>query len=335
MPFRDIVGHRRLVGLLSRAVARGAVPQALLFEGPDGVGKWLAARALAQVLHCAAPVAGPDGGMDACGACTACGRAARGVHVDLVVLEPDDQGSIRIEAVRDVQDQAAYRPYEGRGRAVLVRDAEALGVPAQNALLKSLEEPPPATVFVLVTAVPGLLLPTVRSRCMRLRFGRLTEQEVAEALVRSTGVTPEAAQAAAALADGSVGRAAAQRSEELAAVRAAAEAFLEQVVKARDVRDRLEASRILVGARPERTRAELAAVLRAAQSLLRDIEVLNTGADPGVLANRDRRQTLTRLARVAAGARARAAFDAIDRALAALDRNAGTKVAAEWVAMRI
>src|SRR5207253_11036401 len=110
--------------------------------------------------------------LDACGACAACTRIARGVHSDVLIVEPGDTGSIRIEPVREVIERAAYRPFEGRCRVVIIDGADALVAAAQNALLKTLEEPPPSSVFILVTAHPDALLPTVQSRCQRLRFGR-------------------------------------------------------------------------------------------------------------------------------------------------------------------
>jgi DNA polymerase III subunit delta' len=336
MPFRDILGHRPVVGLLTRAVARGTVPPTLLFDGPSGVGKWQVAQAVAAVVNCLAPVPGSDGaGMDACGTCKSCERMARGVHVDVLALEPDDKASIKIDPVREVLERCNYRPFEGKRRFVLIRDAETLEPQAQNALLKSLEEPPASTVFILVTSVSGVLLQTVRSRCMRLRFGRLTEDEVAQVLTRSYEVAPAEARAAAALADGSIARALAQSSEELADVRQTAQAFLAQIVGSDDVRQKLEVAKILIGAKPERTRDEVAVVLRAAQSMLRDCEVLHAGADPRVLANPDLHDSLARLTRAAGGERARRAFASVDRALFALDRNAGSKVVAEWLAMQI
>jgi DNA polymerase III subunit delta' len=336
VPFRDILGHRPVVGLLTRAVARGTVPPTLLFDGPPGVGKWQVAQALAAVVNCLAPRSGSgEIGVDACGTCRSCDRIARGVHVDVIALEPDDKASIKIDPVREVLERCNYRPFEGKRRFVLIRDAEALEPQAQNALLKSLEEPQESTVFILVTSVSGLLLPTVRSRCMRLRFGRLTEDDVAEVLARDYEMAPAEAQAAAALADGSISRAVAQSSEELAEVRQTAQAFLAQIVGSDDVRQKLDVAKVLVGARPERTRDEVAIVLRAAQSMLRDLEVLHAGADPRMLANPDLLDGLSRLTRTAGGDRARRAFQSVDRALFALDRNAGSKVVAEWLAMQI
>ena len=174
MPFRDVIGHPRLVSLLSRAVARGTVPPSLLFAGPAGVGKRRVATALAESLNCLQPVTNlPELERDACGQCASCRRIARGMHPDVIVLEPGDSGSIKIEAVRDVVDRASYRPFEGRRRVVIIDDADALVAPAQNALLKTLEEMPAASIFLLVSALPDALLPTVRSRCPRLRFAPL------------------------------------------------------------------------------------------------------------------------------------------------------------------
>jgi DNA polymerase-3 subunit delta' len=336
VPFRDLIGHHQVLGLLAQAIVRDTLPPSLLFDGPAGVGKWRVARAAAAVANCLSPTSDAPGfSVDACGECRACDRIGRGLHVDVLALEPDEKASIKIDPVRDVLERCGFRPFEGRRRFVLVRDADALEPQAQNALLKSLEEPPPATVFILVTSVPGLLLQTVRSRCMRLRFGHLTAAEVAGVLVRDGGMEPAAARTAAALADGSVARALATRSDDLIDVREAARAFLAQVVGADDVRQRLEGARTLIGARPERTRDEMAAVLRAAQSMLRDVEVLRAGADPRVLANADLQDALAGLARSSGGDRTRQAFQSMDRALMALDRNAGPKVVAEWLAMYI
>jgi DNA polymerase III subunit delta' len=337
MPFRDILGHRPVLGLLARAIARGTVPPTLLFDGPSGVGKWQVAQAVAAAVNCLSPQAGgpEEVVLDACGVCRSCDRIARGMHVDVLGLEPDERASIKIDPVRAVLERCNFRPFEGTRRFVLIRDADALETPAQNALLKSLEEPPDSTVFILVTSVAGLLLQTVRSRCMRLRFGRLTEDDVALVLARDHEMEPGTARAAAALADGSVARALAQSSEELAEVRHTAQAFLAQVVGSDDVRQKLDVAKLLTGAKPERTREEMAVVLRAAQSMLRDLEVLHAGADPQVLANPDLHDSLVRLTRTAGGERARRAFAAVDRALMALGRNAGTKVVAEWLAVHI
>ena len=150
----------------------------------------MAAVALAQLMNCLSlPPAGgsetvSDRRPDACGACASCKRIARGVHADVLLIEPGDTGAIKIDQVRDAIERSAYRPFEGRRRVVILDDADAMNPDAQNALLKTLEEPPAASTFVLVTSRPDMLLPTVRSRCQRLRFGRLSPADVAAVLMR-------------------------------------------------------------------------------------------------------------------------------------------------------
>src|SRR5262245_890238 len=143
MPFRDVIGHRRLLALLSRAIQRETLPPSLIFAGPEGVGKRLTALATAQALHCTNPQV-TDDKLDACGVCAACSRTARNVHPDVIVITPTETGLIRIDQVREAIESSSYRPFEGRRRVVIVDEADAMLVQAQNALLKSLEEPSPS-----------------------------------------------------------------------------------------------------------------------------------------------------------------------------------------------
>src|SRR5215831_4564638 len=240
MPFSSVAGHRPVVELLTRAVARQTLPPSLIFAGPEGVGKRLTAVALAQALNCPNQAGG-----DGCGRCASCTRIARGVHADLLVIAPGDTGTIKVDQVREAIDRAAYRPFEGRRRVVIVEEADALQPEAQNALLKTLEEPPPASVFVLVTARPDVLLPTVRSRCQRLRFGPLAAHDVAALLVRDHGYAQADAQAAAAASDGSVGRALGADADETIDARDAAARLLATAASSSDPRRRLDGAKAL------------------------------------------------------------------------------------------
>src|SRR5688572_31412334 len=121
MLLRDIIGHRRLATLLARAIERESLPPTLLFAGPAGVGKWAVARAAAQAVNCLQPVRLAPNGVDACGRCRACDRIARGVHVDVIAMEPDDRASIKIDVVREVLGRTSFRPFEGKRRLVLIR----------------------------------------------------------------------------------------------------------------------------------------------------------------------------------------------------------------------
>lgn len=331
MPFREIAGHRQLLELIARAAVRGTLPPSLIFAGPEGVGKRRAAVALAQFLNC--PNRSDD---DSCGTCGSCTRIARQVHADVLLIEPGETGTIKIDQIRDAIERTAYRPFEGRRRVVIVDEADAVNVEAQNALLKTLEEPPAASTFVLVTAKPGTLLPTVLSRCQRLRFGRLSPADVAAVLIRDHGYGETDAHAAASLSDGSIGVALEGGSDEFVEAREAAAGLLEMVAASDDPRRRLEGAKALGGAaRGGSDRDELARRLRALSSLLRDLGVLISRADERALANADLRPLLQRLLRSFDGERAIRAFTAVDRALSALDRNASPKIVADWLAFQI
>jgi DNA polymerase III subunit delta' len=337
VPFRDIVGHRRLVSLLSRAVARGTVPPALLLAGPAGVGKRRVATALAQALNCLSPISSEQFERDACGVCAVCGRISRSTHPDIIVIEPGDTGSINVPAVREAIDRAGYRPFEGRRRVVIIDEADAMMAPAQSALLKTLEEPPSASVFVLVSSMADALLPTVRSRCSRLRFGPLAASEIADALKRDHGYSEAEARAVAANADGSLGRAIEAQSADVADARADAQRLLEQAARLTDPAKRMGAVTDLVKKKSTSAseRDQLAVCLRALSSLLRDLGILSTRADARMLANADLQGDLSRLAPAFDSNRSMRAFTAVDRALGALERNASPRIVADWLVLQL
>ena len=173
--------------------------------------------------------------------------------------------------------------------------------PAQSALLKVLEEPPPATVFILVTSRPDMLLPTVHSRCPRLRFQSAEREQIDED------------------------------------VRDAARDVLVEVAATDDPGRRLDAAKDLLpkGGSGKVERDHVAAHLRAMASLLRDVEVLATRADVRVLANSDVRPDLDRLMKSFGGDRGVRAFTAVDQALTALDENANAKIVADWLVLQL
>ena len=359
MPLEQVVGHRRLVTRLSRAIARSTLPPALLFAGPAGVGKKRVALSLAQAINCTDPVqpaqnAGRTQSLanrlnagsqetserlerDGCGQCPSCRRIARGVHPDVVVLVPGDSGSIKIDTVRDVIADAGRRPFEAKRRVVIVDEADALVEPAQNALLKTLEEPPPSSIFLLVSSLPDALLATLRSRCPRMRFGTLLPGEVAEVLVRDHRYSETEARAAAADADGSVGRALSAESADLVEARETATRVLQQAARAHDPVARVNTAQDLSPKKgsPMNERDQLAACLRVMASVLRDLGLMASRADEAVLANTDIRAELDALSRSYDANRSVRAYTAVDEALAALERNANAKVVADWLVLQL
>ena len=254
--------------------------------------------ALAQLVNCPTPIArvassaAPSSvpadqrgsGLDACGVCASCTRIARLVHADVILVEPGDTGVIKVDQVREVVERTAYRPFEGRRRVVIIDEADAMLSEAQNALLKTLEEPPSASMFVLVSSRPDELLPTVRSRCQRLRFGRLSPAEIAGVLMQSHGFDAADAHAAASAADGSIGLALEGGSDALVEARDAAREMLQHVATTNDPRRRLDGAKVLAGGGD---RDELRRRLRALASMVRDLGALGARADERCLANAD------------------------------------------------
>lgn len=222
-------GHAEAIGLLRRAIAHDRVASAYLFNGPQGVGKERVAIALAQAMNCEA-VDRSSPTLDACGACTSCKRLASGRHVDLMVIqrplkEPREEDlqrwrtgriedipeselrqEIVIDQIEELVARMPFRPNEGGTRWVIIREADRMNSHVANKLLKTLEEPPADTHFVLLTHRPSALLPTVRSRCQVLRFGLLDDGDV-RAVLQASGLDAETVERVAPLADGSVGRA--------------------------------------------------------------------------------------------------------------------------------
>ena len=212
-----VVGQERAVAALARDLAQGRTAHAYLFVGPERVGKHTLALKLAQALNC-------EGDEPPCDACEPCRRIERGVHADVQTVtveaaeagregEEGQQKGIHVSQVREIERVTSLKPFEGRSRAVIFDPADEMNAAAQNAFLKTLEEPPPQVTFVLVSAQEERLLPTIRSRCRQLALRLLPVPLVAEGLV-GRGVEPERAQLLARLSRGRVGWALAMAADE-------------------------------------------------------------------------------------------------------------------------
>lgn len=197
MRLTDLVGQEQAAQLLGRAIAAKRVAHAYLFEGPAGVGKRSAAIGLGLALAC------PDQG---CGTCDICRRVLAGNHPDVRVVVPTTT-QILLDQAQELVLLAGTRPHEARARVIVLDEADRLNPNAGNCLLKTLEEPFPGNHFVLVTAAPDRLLPTIRSRTQRVRFVPVRPALLIElATRRGQATSADTVEAAAALAGGSVAR---------------------------------------------------------------------------------------------------------------------------------
>jgi DNA polymerase III subunit gamma/tau len=175
--FADVVGQEHVVRTLENAVRQGKVHHAYLFVGSRGTGKTSMAKILAACLNC---VNGPT--IEPCGQCESCLAIANASSLD--VIEMDAASNNSVDDIRDLREKVAYAPVSGRHKVYILDEAHMLSSQAWNAFLKTLEEPPPRTIFVLATTEAQKVLPTVVDRCHRFDFGRPSVEQVATVLTR-------------------------------------------------------------------------------------------------------------------------------------------------------
>src|SRR5689334_2723852 len=175
--FADVVGQEHVVRTLSNAVEQGKVHHAYLFVGSRGTGKTSMAKILAACMNCVnAPTTSP------CGTCDSCVAIASATSLD--VIEMDAASNNSVDDIRELRERVAYAPVSGRHKVYILDEAHMLSPQAWNAFLKTLEEPPPRTIFVLATTEAQKVLPTVVDRCHRFDFGRPSVEQVAKVLTR-------------------------------------------------------------------------------------------------------------------------------------------------------
>jgi len=338
MAFKDIVGQERAITALTSALKSGQVHHGYLFGGPDGVGKELAARTLAQAANCEQN----DG--DACGQCGPCRRIATRNHADVLLLLPEaDQVArgwagradfeatpsreIKVAQVRWLGDRLAYKALEARRKLALILRAEAMNAQAQNALLKTLEEPPRDTTLVLVSAAPHALLPTIRSRCLMLAFTPLPLDFVAERVMREKKVDRATAHLCATLAGGSLGAALALDLDSLSRRHELLERL--ESLSAGDARAALAFAADFA---PDRAAAE--AHLGLVSAWYRDVAALASGGNEQMLVNSDLLDLARRSGATHGALEALRRIRLCETAKAALNGNASPRLQMEQAALR-
>ena len=327
MTLSDVEGQPRALSQLRVGLRSGRQHHAYLFIGPRGVGKALAAVRFAQALNCEAD---PDG----CGACESCRSIERGSHPDVVRIQAEgaDGGGgsreIRVQQIRELCASLQLRPVRARRKVAIILGASMMNSAGQNALLKTLEEPPPSTVLVLVADGDERLLSTVRSRCLRIPFGPLPRALLAERLM-AEGLPEAEARLRAALPQGS------GLSDAFMKRRGALWDRLQRLISARgEDAAILAALELAEDAGSDRERATEA--LRAIAWILRDLLLVGDGALPAeALLNVDLDPALRALGAGVDPAFLLRSLEAVREALSAIDGNGAPRLQLEAALLRL
>ena len=205
--FEDIIGQKHIVRILQNQIRTGTVSQAYLFAGTHGTGKTSTARILAKAVNCLEGEPGDPGVNLPCGKCENCEAIREGRFVDCIELDAASNNGV--DDLRSIIDMVKYPPTVGRYKVYIIDEVHMLSTAAENAFLKTLEEPPEHAIFILATTDPQKVRATIRSRCMQLNFRRVTEGELIEGMKRictkrGIGASDDALATIASRADGSV-----------------------------------------------------------------------------------------------------------------------------------
>jgi DNA polymerase III subunit delta' len=316
----DILGHEWAVSLLKEHIAQGGLRHAYLLTGPQGVGRRTLALRMAQALNCLQP---PTPG-EPCGTCRICKQIGRMEHPDLAVEQAEQVGGIlKVDQIRDLQRSLSLAPYDARYRVALLLRFEEANPNAANALLKTLEEPPPQVIMMVTADSPESLLPTIVSRCEVVRLRPLPLEQVRQDLQRNWGLPEEEAKLLAHISGGRPGYALHLHQEP--------ERMAQRISWLEEHNQMLSANRVQRFAYAEtlaKDKDTLRSVLLVWISLWRDVLLCAAGSS-SPLANLDRADEIGVIADRFGVEAAHQTIARLEHTLDLLDRNANTRLTAE------
>lgn len=302
--FKRLIGNEFAAATLRRLIANSRVPNAMMFAGDDGIGKRQFALELTKAFVCKEPTDN-----QACGVCSACRRvdvfafptSDKGEDYDRVFFsEHPDVGmvipfkrNVRINAIRELEREANFRPYEAQSRFFIIDDADKMNDAASNALLKTLEEPPSTTYIFLITSRPDSMLPTIRSRCQMIRFAPVAGDAIERFLIDDRAFTHDEARLAARLSRGSIGRAV---SVNVAQFREMRERMLSVARNAIQTADRAALLRVSEELNDAKNKDRFEENIDILESLIHDVWTLSVSGDAARIANPDLSDELSKLA---------------------------------------
>lgn len=200
--FSEIVGHEQIIEHLQNAIATDKVSHAYILNGPDKSGKMMLAKAFAQTLQC------EKGGTEPCMECHSCKQAMSGNQPDIIFVRHEKPNTISVDDIRtQVNNDIVVKPYSSKRKIYIVDEAEKMNPQAQNALLKTIEEPPAYATLLLLTTNADMFLPTILSRCVRLNLKAVRDEKIKDFLMKKHQLPDYQADVCVAFAQGNVGKA--------------------------------------------------------------------------------------------------------------------------------
>ena len=311
MSFKDIKGQDSAVSFLRNSISGGRLAHSYIFAGPEGIGKRLAAMNFAKALNCLS-----EDSDKPCDSCPSCKKIDSLNHPDIFYIKPEKPGgSIGIDAIRGAIKDSGLKPYEGRKKVYIIDEADTMKHEAANSILKTLEEPQPGCIFILIAQGLDRILPTIVSRSQVVRFFSLGVNDIKNILVKSCGIDDARAQVASYLSCGRPGKAVKYGEADFLQKR---EAIIKGLIDRTFFDSDFDAL----------SKQEIKAYLDIMLSWYRDILIVKAGASQqGLLANVDKKESILSESR-------RSGFDYLDKMIKTiiltgsfLEQNANPKVA--------
>jgi len=285
--FKKTIGQEKVKQLLARALENGQLSHGYLFEGPAGLGKRKMAKELAAAILCPLEEA-------PCGHCNACKQVEAGTHAEFRWIQGQEEGKepvVSVDTIRSLIKDIYLKPYEGEYKVYVVPEADTMTVQAQNALLKTLEEPPDHSIIILATPEPERLLPTILSRCQRLVFRPVKRETIQSYLEESKKMPGDKAASLAAFANGIPDRAVEMLEDESYQQQYKAFIQLTDSMLEKDYGIAIEKGEFM-----QRDKSQALWVLELWQEWLRDLHILIIGGEPDLLVHQNQENRLRKQA---------------------------------------
>ncbi|MDD5464983.1 MAG: DNA polymerase III subunit delta' [Candidatus Omnitrophica bacterium] len=276
MRFADILGHQKPLAIINAYIQGSGFSGGFIFSGPEGIGKRMVAKMVAQKLNCTAQTDKP------CGLCDSCRKIENSGHPDLHIIE-NGEAQIKIEDIRGILREASFKPYEGAMKVFIIDNAHKLNTESANSLLKILEEPPKSTLIILITHKPQNIIKTVLSRCKVVKFAPLVRAELEDFLIKDHSLDKLSAHFLAYYAEGRLGLA--LKLKDSLQLQEKNKIFNSFVLSAKPL------DRNLMG----QTKEQLRFSLNILASWFRDLYLLKAGLPDKEIIHLDRREDLLKL----------------------------------------